>query len=438
VDRHAVRRRRDDGAAGGNAVWSIAEDRHGRIYFGTGRGLDRLDPATGALRHFTIADGLAGDIINQCIADRQGAIWVATPTGLSRLMPEEQEATAAAPLTYLTRIQIVGDDVRVAETGVQHGPALTLAANRNSLLLQYVAPSFRREHRLHYQYRLDGLDHEWTPPTEEHTVTYARLPPGSYRFQVRAIGDAAAPGEPAVFEFTIRPPFWRQWWFLTLAVLSMAALLFGIHRLRMRRLIALQTVRNQIATDLHDDIGAGLAQVAILSEVARRQTPSASNHLADIAALARTMRDSMSDIVWAIDPKKDRVTHLADRMRQFAVNTLASDGTRVDFQAPHDSALESVALTPDRRRHLLLILKEAVTNVARHAGASQVTIALGIADRTIHLTVEDDGRGFDPSTVREGHGLGNLRSRSRDLGGDLQIHAAPGRGTRLVVQIPIR
>jgi len=421
-----------------NAVWSIAEDRQGRIYFGTGRGLDRLDPSTGAFRHFTIADGLAGDIINQCIADRQGAVWVATPTGLSRLMPDDHEAAAAAPLTYLTRIQIVGDDVRVAETGARQGPALTLAANRNSLLLQYVAPSFRGEHRLHYQYRLDGLDRDWTSPTEERTVTYARLAPGSYRFQVRAIGESAAPGEPAVFEFTIRPPFWRQWWFLTVTALSMAALLFGVHRLRMRRLVVLHTLRNQIATDLHDDIGAGLAQVAILSEVARRQTPSAASQFADIATLARTMRDSMSDIVWAIDPKKDRVTHLAERMRQFAVNTLASDGTRVDFQAPHDSALESVALAPDRRRHLLLILKEAVTNVARHAGASQVTIALGVADSTIHLNVEDDGRGFDPSTVREGHGLGNLRSRSRDLGGDLQIHSAPGRGTRLVVQIPIR
>ena len=121
-----------------NAVWSIAEDHPGRIYFGTGRGLDHLDPSTGAFRHFTIADGLAGDIINQCIADRQGAVWVATPTGLSRLMPDDHEATAAAPLTYLTRIQIVGDDVRVAETGARQGPALTLAADRNSLLIEYI------------------------------------------------------------------------------------------------------------------------------------------------------------------------------------------------------------------------------------------------------------------------------------------------------------
>ena len=423
-----------------NAVWSITQDNQGRIYLGTGRGLDRLDPATGHVRHFTTADGLAGDIVNQCLTDRRGAIWVATPTGLSRLLPADADRPAPPPVTYLSRIQIAGEEMPVPETGIQEAPPLVLPASRNSVLLQYIAPSFRGEHRLLYQYRLDGLDSDWSAPTEERAVNYARLTPGSYRFSVRAIdGEGETPGPAATLSIEILPPIWRRGWFLAMAAVVLAALLFGAHRLRLRRLLAMEALRRQIATDLHDDIGAGLAQVAILSEVVRRQAPAtAGGHLTEIATLARSMRDSMSDIVWAIDPRKDRLTHLVQRMRQFAIASLAGDDVRVEFHAPEEAALAQLALTPDRRRHLLLILKEAVTNIARHARASRVVIDLGVANGEIRLRIEDDGRGFDPAAVAHGHGLSNLQSRSRALGGELTIDAAPGRGSRLDVHIPRR
>jgi signal transduction histidine kinase/ligand-binding sensor domain-containing protein len=427
-----------DGLAS-NSVFSIVEDADGYLYFGTGRGLDRYEPSTGTVRHFSSADGLAGDIIHQCLVDRRGTMWIASPTGISWWRPTETAASAPVPPTLISRIDVAGEPVVLPESGVRDAPPLILPPGRNSLLIEYVAPSFRGEHRLRYEYRLEGPGRAWSAPTEDRSINFARLAPGSYRFAVRAIDvDGAAPGPPALLAFQIQPPVWQRTWFVTIAVVATGAALFAAHRLRLRRLLATERLRRQIATDLHDDIGAGLAQVAILSEVARRQPTTAASHLGEIASLARSMRESMSDIVWSIDPRRDRLADLVERMRQVAMNALATDGIRVEFRAPDAATLERVTLPPDRRRHLLLILKEAVTNVARHARASRVGIEFDVSANAIDLRVDDDGVGFDATGTTLGHGLNSLRERSQELRGELTIESRAGGGTRLHVRVPVR
>jgi signal transduction histidine kinase len=150
------------------------------------------------------------------------------------------------------------------------------------------------------------------------------------------------------------------------------------------------------------------------------------------------MRESMSDIVWSIDPRRDRLADLVERMRQVAMNALATDGIRVEFRAPDAATLERVTLPPDRRRHLLLILKEAVTNVARHARASRVGIEFDVSANAIDLRVDDDGVGFDATGTTLGHGLNSLRERSQELRGELTIESRAGGGTRLHVRVPVR
>src|SRR5262249_20390316 len=154
-------------------------------------------------------------------------------------------------------------------------------------------------------------------PTTERMVRYGRLAPGHYRFDVRAVDrDGLTSARPAGLAFEIPPPIWRRWWFLASAAAAALAVGYALHRARVRRLLALEGVRRQIATDLHDDIGSGLSQIAVLSEVAKRVDGEARTGRLDvIAGLARALRDSMSDIVWAVDPRHDRFTDLVQRMR---------------------------------------------------------------------------------------------------------------------------
>ena len=149
--------------------------------------------------------------------------------------------------------------------------------------------------------------------------------------------------------FRIPPPIWQRAWFLAIVGICATGGALAIHRARVRRLLALERIRRQIATDIHDELGAGLSQIAILSEVGKRDaTASGRARLDDVADLARSLRDSMSDIVWALDPRRDRASDLVSRMRQFAFGILDTDGRAVEFRAPPRARPGRCASSPTR------------------------------------------------------------------------------------------
>lgn len=427
-------------------VGAIAEDAFGRIYLGTGKGLDRWDPATGRFSHLTTDDGLAGAAVNHCFRDHAGNIWLATQTGVSMLPVERAPMTDPAPPIYITRaITGEGDASVLASAGTPS--RAEVSPSRSSLRVEYVAISFRGIQTLRYQYKLDGIDREWSAPTEERAVTYARLAPGDYRFRVRVIDAEGSIGSEAeTSPFRVLRPLWQRWWFLTAASLTLLLAGISLHRFRLRQLLAVERVRRQVSLDLHDDVGSGLVQIAVMSELANADGATGPRMWPEVAALSRSLRDSMSDIVWAVDPHKDRLRDLIERMKDVAFNMLEADGTRVEFRAPAAVAVEKMSMPTDRRRHVLLVFKEAITNVARHARASRVEIDVAVTANELRLVVQDDGCGFDVEAAHAGHGLISLRRRAEELGGTLLIRSEPrpalrgveGSGTTVVLTAPVR
>jgi ligand-binding sensor domain-containing protein/signal transduction histidine kinase len=427
-----------------NTIWSISEDDVGRIYLGTGKGVDQLDPKTGRIRHFNTKDGLAGDLINQCFKDRSGNIWVVTPQGLSMLNPRADRIADYPPPIYLSQAQVAGEDLPLPETGALRIQDLELPATRNNLLLEYVALSFRGEHRLRYQYKLEGVDGDWSAPTEGRSVNYARLAPGSYQFMARAINqEGVMSAEPVVFRFRILPPLWQRWWFVALAALGVGLTALAFYRSRVKRVVELERVRTRIATDLHDDIGSSLSQIAILSEVSRRRLGEEQNgvgeSLAQIANTSRDLVDSMSDIVWAINPRRDRVSDLTQRMREFAGDVFTAREIEFSFRAPA-GGLE-LRLDAGLRRQLYLIFKEAVNNAARHSGCTQAEIEFDVAQDRLLLGVRDNGRGFDSNgdavASRNGNGLVSMRERARAMGGEIEIISQANQGAAVKLYLPL-
>jgi len=224
---------------------------------------------------------------------------------------------------------------------------------------------------------------------------------------------------------------WRRGWFLGLAGVLAVAAGSLLYNYRVRHLIAMERLRTRIATDLHDDIGASLTQISILSELARRN-PS-RDALSDVADLARQMVEDMSDIVWAVNPRHDRFDALAHRMRRFASDMLADRDLEFDTaRLPTD-----LKIPLEYRRPLFLIFKEAVNNVARHSGATAVSVRLTLKGSALQLMVQDNGGGFDTSARLEGEGIGSVRKRVRDLGGSAEWTSDPGRGTCFEATLPL-
>ncbi|MEM1057425.1 MAG: ATP-binding protein [Bacteroidota bacterium] len=197
--------------------------------------------------------------------------------------------------------------------------------------------------------------------------------------------------------------------------------------------LALAHTRLRIAGDLHDDIGASLSSMAVLSDLVRRNDdlPDADRARLDrLSSSARDLVDDLRDIVWAIDPKADHLHDLAERLRDTA--SVLLPGVRCIVEAPDDLPLDM-----ETRRHVFLIAKEALHNAARHAEATRVHVRLGTEAGTLRLEVRDDGHGFDPLVSSTGHGLGSLRQRAEILGGTVTVESAPGEGTRVLLQAPL-
>jgi signal transduction histidine kinase/ligand-binding sensor domain-containing protein len=422
-----------------NDVRAITEDNWGRIYFWTGRGVDRLQPETGAIRHYTEADGLvpSGADHNVAFCDRHGTLWFGLD-GLSRLDPEPDRAEAAPPPIRITKVRIRGTPHPASELGETDLSGLVLQPDQDELQVEFASLNFAVGDVIRYQYKLEGAEADWSSPSDLRAVNYPHLSPGSYRFLVRAINaDGLVSAAPALVSFRLLPPVWRRWWFLTLAGVLAASLVYWAYRYRLEHLLELERVRTSIATDLHDDIGSSLTQIAIMSEVAQRNGADAraAEPLKRIAGLSRELVDSMSDIVWAINPKRDHLGDLAHRMRRFASDVLTGVGAEMEFRTPVERA--DALLGADVRREVFLIFKESINNAARHSGCKHVEVHLNLEGSRLLLSVRDDGEGFAALPNGQGHGLASMRERARRLGGHLETTSEPGKGTLVKLTAPL-
>lgn len=254
---------------------------------------------------------------------------------------------------------------------------------------------------------------------------------------MRAVAaDGTFSDQPATVAFTILPPLWQRWWMRLLLVAFACGVLYTLYRYRLARFLEVERLRTRIATDLHDDIGSTLSQIAILSEVAGRDLlpDGRGEPLSDIADLSREVVDSMSDIVWAIDPEQDRLGDVSHRMRRFASDLLTPSGIRVGFHNP--GGQQDPQIGPDLGRQILLVFKESLHNVARHSACTEVQIELSLAGGWLELTISDNGRGFDAERVQRGHGLVSMERRARQLGGSVRVDTCPGSGTSVRLRIP--
>lgn len=420
-----------------NAIRSITEDEMGRMYFATDNGVNRLDLTTNEWKHFSSKTGLAGDLVFGVYKDSKNFIWASTEGGLSRIDMRLEKHRAELPPIYLTDINISGKDLSLPETGLSEVPNIELEAAKNNLTIGFVAPNFRGED-LSYQYRLEGTGDDWSKPGKERSVSFSNLSSGSYRFAVRVIDQNGLTGRtPAIFEFQILPPIWRRWWFIAgiAALLALAA--YRLYRYRVARLLEIERTRTRIATDLHDDIGTNLSKISLLSEIVRMQladdNEERSRMLQVIGETSRESVGAMSDIVWAINPKKDSLADMTRRMRQHAEEVFLEKGVNLRFNPPADG--KDIKLPMETRRELYLIFKEAVTNAAKHSGCKNLEIDFDVRHHELFLCVNDDGKGFDVDHNGNGNGLHNLHARARRIDAKIEIESQNGIGTSVTVRL---
>jgi two-component sensor histidine kinase len=420
-----------------NYTSHVLEDFSGNIYVATIHGVDRLDPESARIERYTSAE-LPWTRPTAAYRDRHGALWFGSLLGLYRFTPLTGQPRPPPPI-LIGGLRVRGAPQPVFELGEAEMSGLELGPNQNQIQIDFFGLDFWKGEALRYQFKLEGADSDWSALTDQRSVNYASLQPGHYRFLVRAVGaDDTMSATPAFVSFRILPPIWQRWWFITLAAFLVGLAAYAVYRYRVGRLLELERVRTRIATDLHDDIGSSLSQIAVLSEVARRQAnrgeAGASNQLSLIARISRESVDAMSDIVWAINPQRDSLGDLTGRMRRFAGEIFPGRDIEFNFRASVPE--QDIKLGADVRRQTFLIFKECVNNIVRHSGCTEADIELRLDGPWLVMKLADNGKGFDPAEAKAGHGLASMRRRAAALGGQLQIASNNGRGTIVTLRIP--
>jgi signal transduction histidine kinase len=407
------------------------------IYAGGGRGVDRIDPATGRIDHLPV------DVSTNALSALVGAdgrIWLVGPRGVLQFTPQSTRSRSP-PIVRLRAVRVAGVEWPLAPLGSDRIAGIHTDASNNRIEIEFFGLDEALDGTLRYQMRLEGADRDWTPPTLQRAVTYASLQPGQYRFLVRAVNAAGEVSiEPAEVVFAVAPPVWQQGWFVAVALGLVAGIAYAMYRYRLQHVLAVERMRTRIAADLHDDIGSNLSKVTLLSEVVQREAglagTASGERLAAMASIAHESIESMADIVWAVDPTKDRLDDLVLRMRRFAGEQCAAAGISLTFDAPGEKG--PLGLGADLRREVLLVFKEAVNNSVRHAQCSTIRVSVRVAAGRLTLTLADNGRGFVDTGDGDGNGLRSMHARAQRLGGELEVSAVSGGGTQITMSVPVR
>lgn len=388
-----------------------------------------------------------------------GRLWIPTATSLVIINPEAPPHDTSPAPVLLTRVK-VDDRVVAAYGGIVPAPggvelgrtALRLPPDHRRLDLDFAALSFRTPANVQFRYRLDPFDDRWIEAGTRRTQSYSRLAAGDYHFRVKASNsDGVWNDVGATLAFTVEPYFWATWWFRATVLATFTALVFATTRyISFRRLrgrlraaeqeTALERERARIARDIHDDLGSRLTKIVLLSGLITRDRAApekAGERVLEITETARQLIKSLDETVWAVNPRNDTLPHLVNYLGQYAVNFLRTAEVACRLELPDDPPQRAVS--SEIRHHLFLAVKEALTNVVRHARATEASLRVTVGDNTLEVVITDNGRGFTPAPGEvepEADGLRNLRQRMAQLGGACRIESAPGAGTTIVLRVP--
>jgi signal transduction histidine kinase/ligand-binding sensor domain-containing protein len=440
----------------GDQVNAIAEDDYGQLWLGTPGGvvwapMSQLlaaarDPSlTPELRVAEISDTHPAFIIRsgkQPIVCRtnDGELLFATRRGVFGVDPEHVRNNRTPPPVQIERLASDGREISLNEPH-------RIPAGSREISIDYTAISFVGSSRMQFRYKVDGYDSDWVDAGMRRTAIYTNLPPRAYVFRVKACNSDGVWNETgAALAFTVEPFFWQTWWFalgvlvvFTTAIVAVARYVSFRrlqHRLRaLGQQAALDRERARIARDIHDDIGNRLTTISLLSGLAfrdRADPEKAGGHARVISTTVRQVTDSLDEIVWAVNPRNDTVPHLINYLGQFAVQFLSTAGIQCQADIPDHPAARS--LSADVRHNLFLVVKEALHNVVRHSGATEVTLRIRCEPESLVIVVADNGRGFTSGGEAAGaDGLRNMEQRMAEIGGAFQIESTPGAGTRVTI-----
>ncbi len=429
-----------------NVIYGVLPDDEGNLWMSTNKGISSFNPTKRTFRNFDYKDGLQSNEFNRgsYCRTRDGCLFFGGVNGFNYFYPREILRNTTRPQVVITALKIRNQPVPVQAAGSPLSKSmyltekLTLPFKENFISFEFASLDFTYPEKNLYRYKLEGFDKDWINSGNTYSANYTNLDPGTYTFKVKGSNNDDFWNEKETFvKVIILPPWYMTWWFRTLLALAVVSAVYGFYQFRLRQALKLQSIRDRIASDLHDEVGSNLSNIYIFSNVAQQKAANDQTAplLQKISDYTQQSMEAMNDIVWMINTRNDRFENIIVRMR-----TLAAELAETSDCALHmdlDESLNDVKLNMEERKNFYLIYKEAINNLAKYAGCKNVWVNMRLHHNNVTLIIRDNGKGFDLAKTSTGNGLFNMKKRAELLNGTFTVDSKLGQGTTLQLSFKV-
>lgn len=420
-----------------NDVKYMTKDKNGNLWI-VNNGLLYFNPYNESYAHTDDRNGLLRNISvdARIFIDNDGNVITGRQLGLNWVNEVKQQSQSLISNLIIEYLLVNGAPYEF-DAESKKKILLSEMKNKNNIIFKYTAICFEEYEQVRYRYKLEGLEDDWNPPTNSLEARYTNLKAGNYRFVVDAAYKGNWLGLDKTVEFSIKQVFWKTWWFISLIIIVVSAIIYAIY-LNRKRQREQQQIRLKIASDLHDDVGSTLSSISIMSDILQsnlENTPNTEEMIREIGSNAHNMLESMDDIIWSLVPLNDSFESLIARVQEYAIPLFESKDIQFKITAPQ--SISSLSIPIEKRRDLFLVAKEVVNNLVKYSDCTEANIEFSVSHGTLKMTVSDNGKGFDTSQDYSRNGLKNMKYRAEKIGGKLTIQSEIGKGTTVTLLVRV-
>jgi signal transduction histidine kinase len=428
----------------------LAQDKEANLWIATTSGLLRWSRNKPQLTSFEDEEGLlCKRFIGNIASLRNGDMVIPTSTGFVYFSPDRINKLPPPHDVQITGLKIFNEPLSVDSVLNSH-QTVQLSHQQNFITIGYGSLGFLGRNTTRYFYRLEGLDKAWIEAGEQRFATYTNLAPGHYTFNVKCENRDGIPSkEMTTLHINIRSPWWATRWAYAIYLIVSGSIVYLLYRKRInsikrKQAEQIQTMvatqeeeRRRIARDLHDEVGVKLSALKLILSSLYEKTFGIKNE--EIQSLTLSSESLISE---AVQDVRRLLLNLSPGVLEDFGYATAVEGlvNKINqTKQPHFNLVIfgiHQRLQKDYELALYRITQELINNILKHAEARQVSLQIGQRDAKIILLIEDDGRGFDVDSQKDGYGLHNLDIRTKLMNGTMTIDSQPGKGTSVLIEIP--
>lgn len=428
-------------------IFGLIKDESGYVWIGSGKGISRFDTQSDNFLNYSASDGfVSNDMnLNSLCKTSNGNLLFGTNFGIVFIDPKlTKKAFETPPFTIILSVR-KGQQ----EYSKNRSVLLELPNDDQPLQIKFSGIHPQSGNRIKYRYKIKYVSEDWINIGSQTELNFISLPAGEYNLVIQAANAAGLWDQKgAILKFKIEKNIWAQTWFILIAFLCLAGIIYLITILRVRALIRIEQrlyserykIRTKLNEDLHDELGHKLTSIKILTDslsdpnalnddIIRKKIEKLNIHVSDFIR-------EIKEFTWVMNPGKDTIDDLVNYIWKLLDGLL--DGTEISFNIVTDDADKAtLSLDVNEKNTIVKVVKESVINAVKHAkGLSGINVVIATHLQTAVVKISDNGCGFNQEIVQYGSGVIMNKSRAAQCGGTLEVKSAPGDGTEVVLTIP--